>query len=275
MFQPKLGVSLKLLTYELTEEWIEAIARSRIATLEIMPPLFSEEHPESNKSQLKKLLARTGIRVRSVHANYGNEYDFSRLDETTHRNALAEYPKSIDLAVEFDAPIIVTHMSQGPVPDEERPARLRQARRGLVELAEPCRKAHRKMALEVLNGVAIGNTIEELSGLIDGLDEEIFGICLDVNHVMECYAALPEMVRSLGSQLTTLHLSDYDGVAEKHWMPGAGVIDWKALMDAFRDIDYSGPFNYEVLLEGETPADKIERLESNFDWLRGLQEAVA
>ena len=35
MFQPKLGISLKVLTHNLTDEWVETIAESRIDTLDI------------------------------------------------------------------------------------------------------------------------------------------------------------------------------------------------------------------------------------------------
>jgi len=71
----------------------------------------------------------------------------------------------------------------------------------------------------------------------------------------------------------TLHLSDYDGIDEKHWMPGEGVIDWQAFMLALQEIDYTGPFNYEAKPHGDTPAEKIRDLEANFQMLTALLNA--
>jgi sugar phosphate isomerase/epimerase len=87
---------------------------------------------------------------------------------------------------------------------------------------------------------------------------------------MDRYRDLPQIVRALGDRLVTLHLSDYDGVDEKHELPGRGVVDWKEFMQALRDIDYSGPFNYESKADGNNPAERVASFEENFKWLRSL-----
>ncbi len=87
---------------------------------------------------------------------------------------------------------------------------------------------------------------------------------------MDRHAALGDVVRDLGDRIFTLHLSDYDGVDEKHWVPGEGVIDWTAFMRALHEIGYTGPFNFECNLPGETPARRLEALEGCFQWLCSL-----
>jgi sugar phosphate isomerase/epimerase len=59
-------------------------------------------------------------------------------------------------------------------------------------------------------------------------------------------------------------------VDEKHWLPGKGVLNWPALMQALREIDYKGPFTYECDLEGDSLADKLAKLRDNFSWLENL-----
>jgi hypothetical protein len=44
----------------------------------------------------------------------------------------------------------------------------------------------------------------------------------------------------------TLHVSDYDGVDERHWMAEEGIIDWKAVVAALRQANYQGPFLFET-----------------------------
>jgi len=53
-------------------------------------------------------------------------------------------------------------------------------------------------------------------------------------------------VRTLGSRITTLHISDNDGEQERHQMPGAGVIDWAEFTALLDEIGYAGPLMYET-----------------------------
>jgi sugar phosphate isomerase/epimerase len=126
------------------------------------------------------------------------------------------------------------------------------------------------VAIELLPRTCLGNTVEELGELIRRLGDETFGVCLDVNHLMDRYGELPDEIRKLGPRLITTHLSDYDGVDEKHWLPGRGVIDWKAVKEALGEIGYKGPFNYECHLPGDTPGERIQAVEENFRWLGGV-----
>lgn len=270
MFEPELGVSLDTVSNELNDETLQALAQSRIATLEISPMLLSGDRRGAQEAWLRDLLRRSGIRVMSVHSPYGDNYDLSSLDEKRHREAIAATLSSIHLALEFDAPIIVVHASAEPIDPQERGQRLEQARAALAEIGQRCQEVGRRVAIELLPRTCLGNTVEELFELMDKLSEETFGICLDTNHLMGRYQNLADDVRGVGDRLIALHLSDYDGVDEKHELPGTGVIDWKSVMEALRDVEYKGPFNYECRLEGETPKERIMSLEKNFDWLCGL-----
>lgn len=44
----------------------------------------------------------------------------------------------------------------------------------------------------------------------------------------------------------TVHISDYDYVDERHWLPGEGKINWSDMMDALDDVGYTGTFLYEL-----------------------------
>ena len=106
--------------------------------------------------------------------------------------------------------------------------------------------------------------------ILDGMNEEIFGVCFDVNHIMNQYPQIPAMTRKLGKRLFTTHISDYNGIDECHWLPGNGVIDWKGFVEALKDIDYRGPFNYEIRQQEGMPERKLQILEDNFNFLKSL-----
>jgi sugar phosphate isomerase/epimerase len=81
---------------------------------------------------------------------------------------------------------------------------------------------------------------------------------------------LAQTVRALGDTLIATHMSDYDGVDEQHRMPGSGVLDWASFLQALREIDYQGPFNYECGIPGDTVAERIAALQENYCWLSAL-----
>jgi len=270
MFEPKLGVSLHCISRELTPDMLRNVCASRIATLEITPTLFDNDTPEETKAMLVQSLRESDTRAASVHARFGNPYDMSSLDEGIRRRAIVETCLAVDLASELDAPIVVLHLSAEPVGEQERALRIEGALRALSEIEPHAGKAARKLAVELLPRSCLGNSVEELLGVLDRFGSETLGVCLDVNHLMDGFSSIPDAVRTLGGRLTTLHMSDYDGVDEKHWLPGRGVICWASFIAALRDIGYTGPFNYECQIEGETAGEKIRALEENFDWLSAL-----
>lgn len=120
------------------------------------------------------------------------------------------------------------------------------------------------MAVELLPRTCLGRSAAELLYLLEGMDAQTAGVCLDTNHLMGDFASLPAIVRNLGPRLLTLHCSDYDGIDEKHWPPMRGVIDWHAFLAALREAGYCGPFHYEATLDGQTPAERLTFLADNF-----------
>lgn len=271
MFRPELGVSLHTVVMPLRAEHENLLLGTQIKTLEVLPTsLFGPDSLEKGAGILARMLEISGVRAATVHCPFGGGIDISSLDDAVSRAGLDVLDRCLDLAEAFAVPMLVVHASAEPISDDARPDRLRRARSSLSSIAGRCRKANIRVAVELLPRTCLGNTVEELNRLLADLPSDLFGVCLDVNHLMDRYAELPGAVRDLGDRLLTLHLSDYDGVDEKHWMPGEGVIDWRGFLSALQDIGYAGPFNYEAKPHGDTPIEKIRNLESNFKMLTEL-----
>ena len=75
---------------------------------------------------------------------------------------------------------------------------------------------------------------------------EVFGLCLDTGHLNLISQDMPGYIRTLGSRIKTLHLHDNDGVNDEHQAPYTGIIPWKAIMEALRDVGYQGTLNFET-----------------------------
>ena len=269
MFVPKLGVSFHNISHEVTPEAIDAVAHSEIATLELFATLFRNDRSAA-VAAFKGLFAACPVRPMTIHSTFGVEHDLSSLDPATHARALHALRDGLDLAVTLGARMVIIHASAEPIPAEQRDARREQTLAVLAEVTDEYRAAGVRGALELLPRTCLCNTLGELTWFLDQLDPAVYGVCLDVNHAMDRYAMLPILVGALGPRLITTHLSDYDGVDEKHWLPGRGVIDWRALLHALAEIDYQGPFNYECTGDGQTPAERVHAYEANFDWLSNL-----
>jgi len=269
LYQPKLGVSLHGISSEIDDTLQEALRASRIATVEVMARFF-EEGGRAKMAVLDRMLERCGVRPMTIHALFGKGYDFSVLDPTERAQALTHTDLALDAAIALGAPMIVMHSSAEPVLPEERAQRTALAQRALAEVGERCRKAGKRIAIELLPRTCLGNTVEDLFTILEPLDPQVFGVCLDTNHLMNRYATLPDVVRQLGARLWTLHMSDYDGIDEKHEMPGKGVLDWRGFVAALAEIGYTGPFNYEAKIDGATPQERVATLQRNFDWLSAL-----
>lgn len=211
---------------------------------------------------LQSRLARSTVQVWSLHAPFSRQLDISLPDEGARAHALEADRDTIALAGELGASLVVVHPSSEPIADEMRAARLAQARESLMELAQAADRAGVRLTVEILPRSCLGHSVEELEALLDGLPAHV-GVCLDANHLPDG-AQLPSAVRRLGPRILTLHLSDYDDVDERHWLPGTGTVDWRALRASLEAVGYQGPWLYEVRSRYQDPLADAAMLAGNF-----------
>jgi sugar phosphate isomerase/epimerase len=166
---------------------------------------------------------------------------------------------------------VVVHGSSEPIADNDRIQRIARCKSSLDILYKKAKSSGVKLAVELLPRTCLGNTADELQLLLDDAPIEYVGFCLDVNHPKD-YKQIPNIVRQLNERIITLHISDYDGIDEKHWMPFKGLIEWGAFANALSEIKYSGAFIYEANLDGNTMDEKLENLLSNFNTILSVAE---
>jgi sugar phosphate isomerase/epimerase len=98
------------------------------------------------------------------------------------------------------------------------------------------------VCVEDLPRSCLGNASAELADILSA--DPRLRVCFDVNHLLKESHA--DFLRTLGPQIVATHISDYDFVDERHWLPGEGRIDWHALADALDAAGYDGAWNYEL-----------------------------
>ena len=147
----------------------------------------------------------------------------------------------IRLSAIFRPQRLVLHPGSRPVPEEERSERERCAANSICRLSLAAEEIGAVLCVENMPH-SIGRTSAEMLRLTGGCPEAM--VCFDTNHLLlESHA---DFIGALGDRIATVHLSDYDGRDERHWLPGRGVIDWPDLCRRLRRAGYRGVYIFEV-----------------------------
>lgn len=190
-----------------------------------------------------------GLEVWSIHLPFGIAWDISTIDNIKRQEIIDYHETWLAWVNEWGIKHVVIHPSYEPIPNEEREARIEACKYSLDRLAEMGRSLDIHICVEDLPRTCLGNTSQEMRALISR-DEDL-NVCCDVNHLLS--ETPVAFIKALGSRIRTVHISDYDGVDERHWMPGIGVIKWTKLIDELVKNGYEGPFMFEVKMDERNP----------------------
>ncbi|MBD2862299.1 sugar phosphate isomerase/epimerase family protein [Paenibacillus oceani] len=183
-----------------------------------------------------------GIAIRSLHLPYGPLFDVSATGDGESEAAVLRHVRLMRLARQWAIGIVILHPSYEPIRDEERPARMAACKAALASLAAEADRLGVRIAVENLPRTCLGRDSSEMSELA-AADPRLL-VCCDVNHML--LESQEMFIGKLGVRIGAVHMSDYDGVDERHWMPGRGVIRWNEVLRSLAKHGYPGPFLFEV-----------------------------
>lgn len=212
------------------------------------------------------------LAVHSVHMPDGVIADMASPDEAIRGQAVAE-AKAVAVALtRLGGRFLVTHAG-GAVDDEsERAAGLAASRSSLAEVAAFCREVGVKVAVEnsLPTRPRLGETVSEVVELVEAVGAGNVGYCLDTSHANLGGGVVAALER-VGHKLMTVHLSDNDGTSDRHELPFAGVIDWRAFIERLVGVGYEGVFMFEVRAWDE-PAATLREARRCFERMRAWVE---
>jgi len=137
---------------------------------------------------------------------------------------------------------MVIHPGYEPIADHERAERLKCSCQSLSRLADVAAEVGSVICLEDLPRTCMGRDSEEILTMLNA--DSRLRACFDTNHIMR--EPVEDYMRKIGSKIVTLHVSDYDDINERHWLPGEGKNDWPMIVDILEEIGYDGVWMYEV-----------------------------
>jgi len=203
-----------------------------------------------------------GVKLWTLHLPF---MPFDQLDISSCNPALRTHTISfvmdlIKKASEYGIDKYVIHPSGEPIDDSEREERMKCAMDSLHELAEKAAACGSVLVVEDLPRTCLGRDSFDINRLISVHDK--LRVCFDTNHLLS--EEIPSFIRNVGSKIITTHISDYDRVNERHWLPGEGVINWQELYQTLQEIHYTGPWLYE--LGYDCPGSIVRRPLTNADF---------
>ena len=231
------------------------LERARAAGITHVEIVLRSSDPEPGSKQAVVEWANDlGMTVHSVHLPFNWEWDISETDEAKRKAIVANHLRLLQEAAEWRPATAIIHPSYEPIPDPAREERIRACREGLYELGQGAAELGILLCAECLPRTCLGNTSAEVLQLVDGIPG--VAVCCDVNHLLK---ETPQaFIRAVGDRIKAVHISDYDGVDERHWVPGKGVIDWTEVIAALSEAGFPGPFMFEVVSRaGQEPVDPM------------------
>lgn len=238
-------IGLSTCGFAITVENFKKLSDSSIDVVEISMP--SEQYGDIDYKKLKSLSDTYGVDLWSYHLPFYpfDKIEISSLDAELRNGSVELFKGLIDKATDIGIKNFVVHPSGEPIADNERSDRLRYSMQSLDILALFARTRGAVIAVEDLPRTCLGNTADEIEMLISANDD--LRVCFDTNHLLT--SKNEDFLRQLYNKIITTHISDYDFIDEKHWLPGEGSIDWKSLASVFKEVGYDGPWLYEIGLK--------------------------
>lgn len=222
----------------------------------------SDEEIVEHFTKIRKRAEELGLRFGQTH---GKSHGFV-LDKEEDAAHIENIRRDCLVAATLGAPICVLHgvttMRTGPnVPAQT----MRDANFEMFTKVIPFAKQYGiKLATETF-GDAVRYDCCDFFGQIDefiatydricAVDDfaDYFSICVDTGHSNKAARfgepKAEEVIRMLGSRISSLHLNDNDSLTDQHKAPGMGNINWTGVLNALDEVGYSGTYNLELALD--------------------------
>ena len=256
----EIGVSTGIGYREPIEEVLPAIAASGFRTIEVATARTHIDLKDSARfERVREQADRLGLRVRSLHAPFGQGIDLTDADAGIRRLSLRHFREAADLLQCLGGDLYVIH----PGGEDhnwiwEKQERLGRSVEGLTEVWQMCRERRLKLVVETPLPHLLGGSLTDLEWILARIPAEGTGVCVDTSHT-SLGGTLFAAIDRLSDRLVHLQASDNHGKHDDHLPPGEGIIDWPAVTRALERARYRGIFLCETGGEG-SPSENVKRL---------------
>lgn len=255
----KLGFSTNAFVKKTLSETIKSISKFGFAGIEIVVDQPHAFLPLSKAKiqTIKNHLKHHNLQVSNLNENtaigwYENkqvkdhfEPSLSNLNDKLRQWRINYSKQTIDLANELDAPSIsVTSGTKNSA------NKLDLFENSLEEISQYGEKKNIQIAIEYEPGLLVG-TANDVFNIIKNYKN--VGLNLDVCHAAVLNENIPGLIQKFNKKIFHTHISDCKNNIHFHLIPGLGEIDFKLVMNSFKEINYNGFLTAELYTYSEEP----------------------
>jgi sugar phosphate isomerase/epimerase len=206
-----------------------------------------EFYRTGQKDTIPKMVRDHGLFLENIHVPFDRcNYLWSE-DASMRESIISDHLMWLEDCTRHQIPTMVIHISRG------KPKKCPN-RYGIESLMRIITTAE---ALGVI--VAVENTRSEdyLDFILSEIQSPNLRFCYDSSHDWIYSKERTSVLRKHGHRLSAVHFSDNDGMVDRHWLPGEGVIDWNRISEAFPQ-EYIGVLSLEVIPSRRNRPSKAE-----------------
>lgn len=234
------SIGLSSCSKEHNEALFAAYKAAGITHMELS--LHAEELSELDFVQMQIYADIYGIKLWSMHLPFSPFYFLDPSDPEKKDVTLAYFCRCIQKGVQIGIKNFVVHPSAEPIAESNRVRRMATAKESFAFLAEFTARYDAVIAIENLPRTCLGRDSKDLLDLLSA--HPALRCCYDTNHLLSENAV--DFIHAVGDKIITTHVSDYDFLNERHWLPGEGKVNWQEILRALQEVGYQGPWLYEV-----------------------------
>jgi sugar phosphate isomerase/epimerase len=234
----------------------------RLASLGYDAVELGAELPMAEASKARDLIDDAGLSVSSICPSFTAERDPSHPDPEVRENAVRYLGEVADLAAAVGAPVIIVaptaFLRTQPIASESEEWDL--AVESIQITGDYAASLGVDLTLECWNryGTFLLNRLEQAARLWRETELSNGGVLADTYHMNIEERSLPEAIRTTGTLINHVHLSDSNRAA-----PGLGHVDFGSVLRALADIGYPGYLTFELdaraaVRSGVVPAEARE-----------------
>lgn len=226
----------------LNEALFRSCHEAGIKAMELSPSGAIDDFAALEYENIKKWAQTYDVTLWSYHLPFA---PFDRIDisrKELRAGTVEAFKEMIGKGAAIGIDKFIIHPSGEPIEESDRAERMKYAKESLALLAEFADSQGAVMAVEDLPRTCLGRDSDDISDLISA--HEKLTVCFDTNHLLKEDPV--DFIRRVGKRIVTTHVSDYDFVNERHWLPGEGKVDWQALLGALNEVGYNGVWLYEI-----------------------------
>jgi sugar phosphate isomerase/epimerase len=203
------------------------------------------------------------LALENVHIPYEEAKQLWSLDADERNAFLEKHIRYIRRCMECGLPMIVMHVAKGYEPQHSNSYGI-ESMSCLVDEAE-------QYGVQI----AIENTRKPdlVEAILHQIDRPFLGLCYDTSHGKLYEPVQFGLLKKYPHRLKCLHISDNDGIEDRHWNIGEGVIDWNEFVQCFPSGQYKGPLSLEVFPK-EPHETECDHLKKAFDRVYRLRQMI-